>query len=489
MSQEDAEMNAGEKNVHEERGAGPRARSPLRGRRDLLKAAAAGVGGLSLGALAFGPVEEQVAFTSQKVSRASRPSKLKITDMRVAVLDGVPFRSPIVRIDTNQGIHGYGEVRDDADKRYALELKSRLLGENPCNVEMLFKRLKQFGGDGRRGGGVSGVEMALWDLAGKAYEVPVYQLLGGAYRKKVRLYTDTTESKKPEEYGKRMKERVEKGFTFLKMDLGIELIQKIPGTLTGAGLWGDNLEQYNDKPGSYGQTEHPFTQVQLTDKGLDEMAKFVAAVRDSVGYDIPLGMDHTGHFGVSTAIRLAKRLEEYNLAWMEDLIPWHYTDQWEEITSKVNVPTMTGEDIYGLEGFRPLIEKEAVDLVQPDPATAGGILETKKIGDYAQQHGMAMPLHYAGSPIGAMAAAHAAAATENFVALEYHAADVSWWDSLVSGMDKPLQKDGFYTLTDRPGLGLELVEDAVKEHLEKGEKYFAPTPEWNKRTSHDRTWS
>lgn len=489
MPQNNAETKLGENGVPAGKDTDPAERPSARGRRDLLKMAAAGLGGLSLGALALRPVEDQIAYASQKVSRASKPSKLKITDMRIAVLDGVPFRSPIVRIDTNQGIHGYGEVRDDADKRYALELKSRLLGENPCNVEMLFKKIKQFGGDGRRGGGVSGVEMALWDLAGKAFDVPVYQLLGGAYRKKIRLYTDTTESENPDEYGKRMKERVAKGFTFLKMDLGIELVQKIPGTITGAGLWNNNLEQYNDKPGSYGTTEHPFTQIQLTDKGIEEMAKFVEAVRKNVGYDIPLGMDHTGHFGVNTAIRLAKRFEEYNLAWMEDLIPWHYTDQWKEITEKVNVPTMTGEDIYGLEAFKPLIDKGAVDLVQPDPATAGGILETKKIGDYAQQHGIAMPLHYAGSPIGAMAAAHAAAATENFVALEYHAADVSWWDTLVTGMDTPLQKDGFYTLTDRPGLGLELVEEAVKEHLVKGEKYFAPTPEWDKATSHDRTWS
>ncbi len=175
----------------------PQGRGPLRGRRDLLKMTALGVGGLSLGSMAFAPVEDQVAYVSQKVSRASKPSQLKITDMRIAVLDGVPFTSPIVRIDTNQGISGYGEVRDDADKRYALELKSRLLGENPCNVEMLFRRIKQFGGHGRRGGGVSGVEMALWDLAGKAYGVPVFQMLGGAYRKKIRLYTDTTESEDP----------------------------------------------------------------------------------------------------------------------------------------------------------------------------------------------------------------------------------------------------------------------------------------------------
>ncbi|MEV0600208.1 mandelate racemase/muconate lactonizing enzyme family protein [Streptomyces sp. NPDC050315] len=457
-------------------------------RRHMLKLSALGLGGLSLGALAFRPVEEQVEFLSQKVSRASKPSQLKITDMRVAVLDGVPFTSPIVRISTNQGISGYGEVRDDADKRYALELKSRLLGENPCNVEMLFKRIKQFGGDGRRGGGVSGVEMALWDLAGKAYGVPVFQMLGGAYRRKIRLYTDTTESEDPQEYGRRMKERVDKGFTFLKMDLGLELVAKKPGTIIGKSYWDGNLEQYGDKPGSYGQTQHNFTMVQITDKGIELMAEYVEAVRDAIGYDIPMGMDHTGHFDVNTAIRLAHRFERYNLAWLEDLVPWFHTDDWKEITKAINVPTMTGEDIYSLDGFRKLIDEDAIDLVQPDPATAGGILETKRIGDYAAEKGKAMPLHYAGSPVGAMASAHIAAATETFVALEYHATDVPFWNDLVK-QEEPLMNKGWYYLTDKPGLGIEMDEKEMEKHLAKGEKLFAPTPEWDKKVAWDRTWS
>lgn len=457
-------------------------------RRDMLKVSALGLGGLSLGAMAFHPVEEQVDYLSQKVSRASKPSQLKITDMRIAVLDGVPFSSPIVRISTNQGISGYGEVRDDADKRYALELKSRLLGENPCNVEMLFKRIKQFGNHGRQGGGVSGVEMALWDLAGKAYGVPVFQMLGGAYRRKIRLYTDTPESENPKVYARRMKDRVDKGFTFLKMDLGLELVAKTKGTIVGESYWDGNLGQYDGTPGGYGLTEHNFTMVQLTNKGIEMMAEYVHAVRDAIGYDIPLGMDHTGHFDVNTAIRLADRFERYNLAWMEDLVPWQHTDDWKEITKAVNVPTMTGEDIYGLEAFRKLCDEDAVDLVQPDPATAGGILETKRIGDYAREKGKAMPLHYAGSPVGAMASAHIAAATESFVALEYHATDVSFWNDLVK-QDQPLMDKGWYHLTDKPGLGIEMDEKEMEKHLAKGEKLFAPTPEWDKKVAWDRTWS
>src|SRR6185369_466386 len=144
------------------------------------------------------------------------PSQLKITDMRVAVIHRAPMTDPIILIDTNQGIFCYGEVRDGASPTYALMLKSRLMGENPCNVDRLFRRIKQFGGHGRQGGGVSAVEIALWDLAGKAYGVPIYQMLGGRFRDKVRIYCDT-DADRPSgtAMGKRLKERMDKGFTFL----------------------------------------------------------------------------------------------------------------------------------------------------------------------------------------------------------------------------------------------------------------------------------
>ncbi|WP_315821483.1 hypothetical protein [Paraflavitalea speifideaquila] len=157
----------------------------------------ASLGGLSLGgAFLFSPVEDLVAQSTQRVNRASAPCDLKITDMRYCVTT-VLGRTAMIRIDTNQGIYGLGEVRDGADERYALFLKSRLLGENPCNVEMLFKKIRQFGGPARQAGGVCAVEMALWDLCGKAYNVPAWQLLGGRYRDKVRLYADTPEANSP----------------------------------------------------------------------------------------------------------------------------------------------------------------------------------------------------------------------------------------------------------------------------------------------------
>ena len=171
-------------------------------RRDFFKKAAAG--GLSLGFMMNAGSAESASYAMQNINRNSNPSDLKITDMRVAIVDKGGL-APIIRLDTNQGIYGLGEVRDGASARYALFLKSRLLSKNPCSVEMLFKRIKQFGYHGRQGGGVSAVEMALWDLAGKAYGVPVYQMLGGKYRDKVRIYVDTPSVADPDKFAQRMK--------------------------------------------------------------------------------------------------------------------------------------------------------------------------------------------------------------------------------------------------------------------------------------------
>ncbi len=460
-------------------------------RRNFLKKAA--LGGIALGGLMHLSVEDTVAQVTSKVQKASSPSDLKITDLRYAwttVLGG----TAIIRIDTNQGIYGLGEVRDGADPRYALMLKSRILGLNPCNVEMIFKIIKQFGANGRQGGGVCGVEMALWDLCGKAYGVPAWQLLGGRYRDKVRLYADTPTSDSPEEQIKLIKYRTEdQGYTWLKMDVSLEELRNIPGTLVNAKTWEGAQGQYDLKSYmSYGNTKHPFTQVQITDKGLEELAKIVENVRNMVGYEIPISSDHFGHFDLNNGIRLGKALEKYRLAWMEDIVSWEYTDQWKTITDALETPTLTGEDIYLLNGFKPLIDIHAVDIVHPDLATSGGLLETKRIGDYAEEHGVAMAMHQAGTPVSFMANVHCAAATQNFLALEHHSVDLTWWESLVKMTgSQPIISKGFAPVPlDAPGLGIELNEEVVKQHLKPEDKsFFEPTPQWNERHSHDRLWS
>src|SRR5208283_4502541 len=223
-------------------------------RREVLKASALALGGALL-------AKESLEAHPKGVNTNSSPSALRITDLRVAtVVKPGPSPCPLIRLDTNQGVYGLGEVRDGASATYALFLKSRLLNENPLNITYLFEKIKQFGFHGRQAGGVVAVEVALWDIAGKVYGVPIYQMLGGKFRDKVRIYADTTESKDPLVYGQREKKRKEEmGLTWLKMDLGINMVSDIPGTVTapsGMTRW------------ERGVLPHPFTAMEVTDKGI-----------------------------------------------------------------------------------------------------------------------------------------------------------------------------------------------------------------------------
>jgi L-alanine-DL-glutamate epimerase-like enolase superfamily enzyme len=464
-------------------------------RRNFLKKTA--LGGIALGGLMNLSIEDTIAHTTQNVKRSSNPSDLKITDMRYC-LTNVMGGTAIIRIDTNQGIYGLGEVRDGADVRYALMLKSRILGRNPCNVEMIFKVIKQFGGPARQAGGVCAVEMALWDLCGKAYGVPAWQLLGGRYRDKVRLYADTPQAASPAEQQKLINYRInDQGYTWLKMDISISELKGKPNTVVNSKFWENDkgdLAQWGDQRNmmSYGNTAHPFTQIQITDKGLEELSENVNAIRNMVGYELPISTDHYGHFDLNNSIRLGKAMEKYRLAWFEDMVPWNYTEQWKTISDALETPTTTGEDIYLLKDFKPLIHARAVDIIHPDLASSGGLLETKRIGDYAEEYGIAMAMHQAGTPVSFMANVHCAAATQNFLSLEHHSVDIPWWEDLVKMTDgKKMIEKGYAILPlNSPGLGIELNEDVLKQHLRPSDKsYFAPTNEWNEQRSHDRTYS
>lgn len=449
----------------------------LFGRRDVLKTS-----GLALGAGLFS--RESAEAYPKGVNTNSSPSTLKITDLRIAtVVKPGPSPCPIVRLDTNQGVYGLGEVRDGASPTYALFLKSRLVGENPLQLDKIFRQIKQFGGHARQGGGVCAIEMALWDIAGKVYNAPVYALIGGGkFRDQIRIYADTTESNDPRIYAQRMKERKEvMGLTWLKMDLGIEMVADTPGTVTNP----TDIEQW--KPH---QLPAPLIAMEVTDKGIAMLEQYVAAVRDAVGMEIPLAMDHLGHLGVKSIIRLGKAYEKYNLSWMEDVIPWTYTDFLKQISDESPTPILTGEDIYLKEPFQVLCSNHAVGKIQPDLATSGGILETHKIGDMAEDYGVPMVMHFAGTPVSCMANVHCAAATQNFLALENHSLDVPWWSSLVvEGVKTPIVNHGWIDVPDRPGLGVTLNEDVVRQHLAPGTGYFEPTPQWDQERSWDRLWS
>src|SRR6188508_1474693 len=180
-------------------------------RRDFFRSVSAATGAVAAATYIESPeakAEAASALVQSNVKRSSEPSALKITDLRYAVVVNAPMTCPIIRIDTNQGISGYGEVRDGSSETYALFLKSRILGENPCNVDRIFRKIKQFGAPARQAGGVCGIEMACMDLAGKAWGVPCWQMLGGKFRDRVRIYADTTHGDDPKQQGERLKERM-----------------------------------------------------------------------------------------------------------------------------------------------------------------------------------------------------------------------------------------------------------------------------------------
>ncbi len=439
------------------------------------------------------------------------PAALRITDMRFTDIDGAPKRCSLLKIYTNQGLIGYGEVRDAASRTYALMLKSRLLGENPCNVDKIINKIKQFGGPSRQAGGVCGIEIALWDLAGKAYGVPAYQLLGGKYRDKICMYADTDVEGKHSgrEMGLALKRRMEMGFTFLKMDLGIGLIMDEPGTLCAPSGFLNDMRVYanqllDTQAGSVTSemvrtsesfqmitTPHHATGIHITEKGLDMLENYIREVRNIVGYEVPVAIDHFGHVAVESSIRFCKRMEKYNLAWVEDMVPWIYPKQLARLHHASNIPVCTGEDIYLKEGFVKLMDEDAVSIIHPDILTCGGMQELKRIGDLATEKGVAVAIHMAESPIACMAAVHAAAAMQHVLALEFHSSDIPWWQDIVNGLPKPLIENGFIRVPETPGLGIEsLNEELIAAHIcKESSGMWKPTDEWNYEFSNDRIWS
>jgi len=420
--------------------------------------------------------QNRLGQVENAITTYSRPTDLKITDMRMAVVASI-YDYPIIRIDTNQGVYGLGEVRDAGHRENALQFKSILLGQNPCNIDMIFRAIKQFGNWGREGGGVSGIEIALWDLVGKAYGVPCYQFLGGKYRDRVRLYADTPapDEPTPAGYAEAARKRKALGLTFIKFDIRPKLFEDCEGGYSGQKTRFEyGLGQRWRAPGS-GQG------YKLTERGIARAVEVVRAVREAVGWDISLCTDHFGH-GLLTAkeiIRLAEAFEPYNLAWIEDPMPWWDVDGHKQVTDAIRIPTAAGEELYLWDGFREMIEKRAVDILHPDLLTSGGMLETKKIADYGERYGLPTALHFAGSPIAFMAAVHCAASFASFVALEHHGLDMPFWESLVTGLPADYMEEGYTAVLDQAGLGVDLNYEAIEANLRTPGALFQPTDEWN----------
>ncbi|HLN20528.1 MAG TPA: enolase C-terminal domain-like protein, partial [Bacteroidales bacterium] len=252
------------------------------------------------------------------------------------------------------------------------------------------------------------------------------------------------------------------------------------------------IEQYM----SYNNTEAPFTQIQITPQGIENMAKRVAMIREIIGTEIPISTDHFGYMDENQFMRLAEAVEPYRLAWLEDTVPWFYTDRLKALKEASRTPICTGEDIYMLAGklggFKTLIDAQCVDIIHPDLVSAGGILETKKIGDYAEEVGIPMAMHHNSSPVAYMANIHCAAATENALVLEFHGGDmIKEWEDLVIRQDgKPLIEKGLGNVPiDSPGLGIEINDENLKAQMPKDAKYFDATPEWDSiGRTYDKLW-
>jgi len=295
----------------------------------------------------------------------------------------------------------------------------------------------------------------------------------------------------------------------LKMDLGIGLLIDEPGTISAPLGFMDEMKQYayhilhvqsgsvtsdmvrRQKSYEIVNTAHPFTGIRLTEKGLDCLEEYVKEARAVVGYEIPIAIDHFGHVCVEDAIRFARRMEKYNIAWMEDMVPWIYPDQLRRLKHATAIPVCTGEDIYLLENFKALIDQDAVSIIHPDVLTCGGALELKRIADYADDRGVAVAVHMAESPIACMAAVHAAATMRNVLAVEFHSVDCPWWGDIVKGLPKPLIEDGFIAVPDKPGLGIdELCDEVISEHINPADPgLWEPTDRWDNEFSNDRIWS
>ncbi|MFB6152426.1 MAG: mandelate racemase/muconate lactonizing enzyme family protein [Haloarculaceae archaeon] len=369
---------------------------------------------------------------------------VEITDVSTTVLQG-NFRWGIVRVETDAGIVGYGEVHGDGPGD-----PGRLVGENPLDIGRVRDIMWEPG---------PGVEMALWDIKGKLLDVPVYELLGGKYRDAVRVYCDAhageslgeaqsgsvdpREVYTPESYAAAAREVVDAGFDALKFDLDVR---------THADV--DTAAR------------------RLDNAAIEHKAALVEAVREEIGYDVDLGFDLHWNFTVETATRLAEALEPYDLAWLEDPVPPRKYDAHRRVREATSCPVMTGENLRDPGEFKEMLDAEGMDLAAPDPVNCGGLRNFRQVATLCDLAGVPLVAHNISGPVGTVAAAHAAASVPNFVALEYHAFDVPWFEDLVSrtGESGRVIANGEIDLPEGPGLGIEIDRDVANEHRVAGEE-------------------
>jgi L-alanine-DL-glutamate epimerase-like enolase superfamily enzyme len=438
-------------------------------RREFIKKAS--IGGMGVGLLGTQSYAGDVTSAAEVQSKSTPKPKIKITDIKVAVI----ANSPVVRIVTDAGISGYGQVESTKPylKPHILFYKDYLIGEDPTNVERCMMKIRRMGSFKPWGSAVSAIEFALWDIAGKAANLPVYKLMGGKVRDHVRCYNGAvfvertgTEPKDFHDWAVKIK-ALEQGFTIIKTAVGFH-----GGMANTPGFYYGNVTPSASKKdvGRRGP---------MTEYGLKTIVERVAAIKEGLGDSVGLALDCGPGNMLSDAIRLANALEPYNLMWMEDLLTGDYTpyvmaDDYLELTRSTTVPIHTGEQIYLRQNFRELIEKNAVRIVGPDPEDVGGIGELKWIAEFADLHGIQMAPHGVFDGLIGLAA-HVqvgAAMPENYIAFEYPSPREKWWYDIIEGLPNPIVKNGLIEVWDRPGLGVEFNVKAAKQYLAEEDKNF-----------------
>ena len=391
---------------------------------------------------------------SAAVQTATTPfqrPKLKITDVRTAFVQGMH-----VRIYTDQGLIGEGEAVDavSGGAQIVAGFRGSLMGQDPLRVEAIWERIRTsgiFGGAqaGQYVTALTAVEIALWDLTGKALGLPIYQLLGGKTRDRVRVYCDSGTNDRKDPAAKQfISQIIDNGFTMTKIDI--------------------------DDAGDRDR----FDRVNWTANNaeIDHMVDKVAFMRESLPKSMELAVDMHGRYDVGTAKRVAKELEPFRLTWLEEPVPAENVDAMRDVRESTHTPICCGENIYMRHGFRELLEKRAVDIIMPDIQKCGGLLEARKIADMAHTYYVPLAPHCQASPIGMMASCHVMAAIPNALVIEWHwghpASRTTQWKNFVKEGD--IIEKGYVTVSDKPGIGVEMNEEAVKKMVRPGSNFFEP---------------
>ena len=397
----------------------------------------------------FGRGYEQAIDRTPKVSP---PANLKITDVKCGYIKGSLF----VKIYTNQDIWGCGEGVDAVPGTYHLvkNFGERIKGKSPLNVHRLFEDIRKSGFfQGAQSGMyvavLSAIETALWDLAGKALQLPVYQLLGGKFRDKVRVYCDTALYQQnlptPADFAEAAKKAKSMGFNAIKFD----------------------LDQAND-PNKYDRYNWTASPAEL-----QRMYDQLHAAREAVGPTIDICADMHGRYDAVTGHAIAKRLEPLNLMWLEEPVPAENVEAYKLISDSTSTPICVGENQYLAYGFRRMLEIGAVDIVMPDLQKCGGLGEGQRIANLASLYYVPFAPHMVASFLGAMASAHVCASVPNFMILEwqsYFHTDPMFKEIVT--YDGEWVNNSFITVSEKPGIGVEINEAGMKKYALPGMPFF-----------------